>query len=478
MSKSKPPPDPFRWFDSSPEVIRLVVLMYVRFPLSLRNVEDLLFERGIDICHETVRLWWTRFGPMFAGAIRRKRVHHMRQFTRWRWHLDEVYRELFPRFRIATDRDAQREIITTRRGFRFATSLGGPAVGRGGDIWILDDLHKPEEIYSDEQREKPIRWYGDTAITRLDDKATGAIVLVMQRLHPDDIAGRLMATGDWEVLRLPAIADQDQDFALDEATTHRFSAGEYLQPDREGRQVLDRQLREMGPIYFGPQYLQAPEQLTGGIVRREWLHWYAAPFHIEAGDRVVQSWDVAISDNAAADYAVCTTWAQRGETVYLLDVLRLQQTLPELIHTAVQHAERWRIDNLVIETNGVGLGLYQSVSEDIRPRKRDTRPQRRRDVFSTRAAQGAVWTFDDLTLRRWQVAGDKVQRLVAATPWIANGRVRFPRQAPWLQAYLNELLSFNQNARHDDQVDSTTQALAWLRRLMNPATVNVSANTY
>ncbi len=84
-------PDPFRWFDSSPEVIRLVVMMYVRFPLSLRNVEDLLFERGIDICHETVRLWWNRFGPMFAAEIRKRRVRHMRQFTHWRWHLDEVY---------------------------------------------------------------------------------------------------------------------------------------------------------------------------------------------------------------------------------------------------------------------------------------------------------------------------------------------------------------------------------------------------
>jgi putative transposase len=75
MAKSD---DPFRWFDSSPEVIRLAVFMFVKYPLSLRNVEDLLFERGIDICHETVRLWWTRFGPLFASEIRRKRVQHMR----------------------------------------------------------------------------------------------------------------------------------------------------------------------------------------------------------------------------------------------------------------------------------------------------------------------------------------------------------------------------------------------------------------
>lgn len=85
------PPNPFRWFDSSPEVIRLVVMLYVRYPLSLRNVEDLLFERGIDICHETVRHWWNRFGPMFAAEIRRKRLQHMRAHTHWKWRLDEVY---------------------------------------------------------------------------------------------------------------------------------------------------------------------------------------------------------------------------------------------------------------------------------------------------------------------------------------------------------------------------------------------------
>ena len=82
--------NPFRYFNSSPEVIRLVVMMYIRYPLSLRQVEDILFERGIDICHETVRFWWNRFGPMFAAAIRKRRLHH-RSFSQWRWHLDEVF---------------------------------------------------------------------------------------------------------------------------------------------------------------------------------------------------------------------------------------------------------------------------------------------------------------------------------------------------------------------------------------------------
>ncbi len=89
-SRAKPS-SPFRRFNSSPEVIRLVVMMYVRFPLSLRNVEDLLFERRIDICHETVRFWWNRFGPLFAADIKRQRINRMKGFTNWRWHVDEVF---------------------------------------------------------------------------------------------------------------------------------------------------------------------------------------------------------------------------------------------------------------------------------------------------------------------------------------------------------------------------------------------------
>ena len=91
MAKSD---NPFRYFHSTPELIREVVMLYVRFPLSLRNVEDLLFERGYDLCHETVRLWWNRFGPLFAREIRRRRVNHMRGYRHWRWHLDEMYVKL------------------------------------------------------------------------------------------------------------------------------------------------------------------------------------------------------------------------------------------------------------------------------------------------------------------------------------------------------------------------------------------------
>ena len=130
--------NPFRYFDSSPEVIRLAVMMYVRFPLSLRNVEDLLAERGIDICHETVRLWWNRFGPMFAAEIRRKRVDHMRAYTQWRWHLDEVFVKINGEMHylwLAVDHEGEvlESFVTKRRDKAAALKFIRKAMKRHGN---------------------------------------------------------------------------------------------------------------------------------------------------------------------------------------------------------------------------------------------------------------------------------------------------------------------------------------------------------
>ena len=112
--------NPFRYFNSSPEVIRAAVLLYVKYPLSLRHVEDLLAERGIDISHETVRFWWNRFGPMFAAEIRKTRTAHMRGYPRWRWHLDEVFVKINGRFCYlwrAVDHEGEvlESVVTARR---------------------------------------------------------------------------------------------------------------------------------------------------------------------------------------------------------------------------------------------------------------------------------------------------------------------------------------------------------------------------
>ena len=132
----------FRYFKTSPEVIRLAVMMYIRFPLSLRNVEDLLHERGIDICHETVRFWWNRFGLVFAGEIRKRRARQMRSSPQWRWHLDEVFvkinGELHYLWR-AVDHEGEvlEAYVTKRRNKRAALKFLRKAMKRYGNPQVI-----------------------------------------------------------------------------------------------------------------------------------------------------------------------------------------------------------------------------------------------------------------------------------------------------------------------------------------------------
>ncbi len=130
--------NPFRYFNSSPEVIRLTVMMYIRYPLSLRQVEDLLFERGIDICHETVRFWSNRFGPMFAAEIRKQRVHH-RSYSQWRWHLDEVFVRINgeTHYLWRAEGEVLEVFATKRRDRKAALNFLKRAMKRYGRPWAI-----------------------------------------------------------------------------------------------------------------------------------------------------------------------------------------------------------------------------------------------------------------------------------------------------------------------------------------------------
>jgi putative transposase len=142
--------NPFRYFNSSPEVIRLVVMMYIRYPLSLRQVEDILFERGIDICHETIRFWWNRFGPMFANKIRKRRIQ-TRSYSHWRWHLDEVFvrinGETHYLWRAMKRYGRPRSIVTDRlRSYRSAMKVIGNAADQECGRWLnnrAENSHQP-----------------------------------------------------------------------------------------------------------------------------------------------------------------------------------------------------------------------------------------------------------------------------------------------------------------------------------------------
>ena len=164
--------NPFRYFKTSPEVIRLAVMMYVRFPLSLRQVEDLLHERGIDICHETVRAWWNRFGPMFAAAIRKRRIHH-RSFSQWRWHLDEVFVRINGETHClwrAVDHEGEvlEVFVTRRRDRRAALAFLKRTMKRYGrpKVIVTDRLRSYRaamKIVGNAERQETGRWLNNRA---------------------------------------------------------------------------------------------------------------------------------------------------------------------------------------------------------------------------------------------------------------------------------------------------------------------------
>ena len=165
--------NPFRYFKTSPEIIRLAVMMYVRFPLSLRNVEDLLHERGIEVSHETVRFWWRRFGPLFAREIKRRRIQSMRAFPQWRWHLDEIFVKIGGETHYlwrAVDHEGEvlEAFVTKRRDKKAALRFLRNALRRYGEpqVIVTDRLRSYGAALKEhglEDRQEAGRWLNNRA---------------------------------------------------------------------------------------------------------------------------------------------------------------------------------------------------------------------------------------------------------------------------------------------------------------------------
>src|SRR5213075_2425208 len=186
------------------------------------------------------------------------------------------YRQIF-RTRLAPHRQAVQEFITTDQGYRLATSTGGVLTGRGADIILIDDPLKPEEALSDLQRNAANDWFVHTLYSRLNDKRSGAIVIIMQRLHQDDLVGHVLAQEPWEVLSFAAIAEEDEVHRIETIWGPRCFTrrrGEALHPDREPLETLEHIRRTIGEYNLAGQYQQSPAPLGGGMVKAEWFKRY------------------------------------------------------------------------------------------------------------------------------------------------------------------------------------------------------------
>src|SRR6202045_3213360 len=224
------------------------------------------------------------------------------------------YRKIFPT-RLAPHRHAVQEFITTRQGYRLATSTGGVLTGRGADVILIDDPLKPKEALSDARRNATNEWYDHTLYSRLNDKRHGAIVIIMQRLNEDDLVGHVLAQEPWEVVCFPAITEADEIHEIETIWGPRCferRQGGALHPARESLATLAHIRRTIGEYNFAGQYQQSPAPLGGGLVKEAWLKRYGEHERPERFERIVQSWDTANKATELSDFSVCTTWGIRG----------------------------------------------------------------------------------------------------------------------------------------------------------------------
>ena len=311
----------------------------------------------------------------------------------------------------------------------------------GGNLIIVDDPLKPEDAMSDVKRSGVNDWYDRTLLSRLDNKRDDAIIVIMQRLHVEDLAGHVLTQESWDHLNLPAIADAEQKIATGPGTFYIRQPGECLHAEREPLEVLRTLKTGLGSFNFSAQYQQCPVPDDGEIISWKWFRIDEITPQREPDDYIIQSWDTASKAGPGNDYSVCTTWLVKGHDYHLLDVVRKKLVYPDLKRRVVGHARRFCADVVLIEDSAAGTGLLQDLHRESHtgiPKPIPIRP-----------------------------TTDKLTRMHIQSAMIEAGHVYRPRSADWLDAFCTEILQFP-HGRYDDQVDSLSQFLMWIRWHQQP----------
>lgn len=340
------------------------------------------------------------------------------------------YKHLFPDVEIASDQNEKRKFTTTKQGHRIATSVGGSATGEGGNYLIVDDPVNPKMAMSDAERNTANTWFNQTFSTRLNDKKKGVMVVIMQRLHQDDLSGHLLEQGGWEHLCIPAVAEKKT--IIDFGSIHvEREVGDLLHPDKENKVEIEKAKRTLGTYGFAGQYQQSPSPLGGGIIKISWFRRYATLPSPDQRVQTVQVWDTAQKASEVHNAPwVCGTWILTDNNYYLVDVYREWMTYPEGKQAAISLAAKWNPHAIVIEDKSTGQSLLQELT--------------------------------GLPVIAFEPEGDKVTRLSVESPAIEAGMVFLPDKATWLFDFEKEIANFP-NSATKDQADMLSMALKYFQ---------------
>lgn len=344
------------------------------------------------------------------------------------------YRSLFPVTLLSQSKNAVDDFMTTEQGFRMATSVGGVLTGRGADVIILDDVMKPDDALSETRRKATNDWYSNTLLSRLNSKKDGVIIIVMQRLHLDDLVGEVTDHETWEILSLPAIAERDENYLIENPIKNSFytrKAGEALHPERDSVETYQDIRQTVGEYNFQSQYQQNPASRDGGLIKKEWIRYYSLAEKPHQFSWTFQSWDTASKAEEVNNFSVCTTWGVVDMNCYLIDVFRKRLIFPDLKRAVIEQYEKFHPFKVLIEEQASGIALIQALEAEFHYFVEAYKPQ---------------------------PGSDKYMRLSAQSLKFENGNVYLPKEEEWLDEYVRELCGFP-GCKYNDQVDSTSQAL-------------------
>lgn len=355
------------------------------------------------------------------------------------------------RFQLTGDQNAKTFFENDQYGYRFATSVGASTTGHGGDAIVCDDPHNAMEAQSDVMREATLEWWDQAMSTRLNNPKTGAKIIVMQRLHENDLSGHVLKQGGWEHLCLPAEYEKGRIITTSLGFKDpRTEEGELLWPERFGRREVDQLKLQLGEYGSSGQLQQRPSPAEGGLVKRAWFQMLKADEPLPNLQFVLQSYDTAFTEKTTGDPTAHSCWGvfntNEGKRVVLLDCWQEHLGYPDLRkkmydeYKAVYGDKSKAVDAVLIEEKGSGISLAQDL----------------------RRAMVPVRTYNP-------GRADKVTRVHAITPLLEAGLVYIPesKKRPgsfptWTDQLINQLMIFP-NGEHDDLVDTMTQALIYLR---------------
>ena len=350
------------------------------------------------------------------------------------------YKALFPETKIRTDKKSVMDFETTKHGGRFATTISGAVTGRGADWIIIDDPLKPADALSDVVREKINELYGNTVSSRLNDKNTGRILVVMQRLHAHDLSGFLFENDpDFKSIVLPLIAEKDEKWQIKNRiaktiTTYERKKGELLHPEREGEKVVNSYRNSMSPFVFSAQYQQNPMPIGSGMIKQEWITTYQ---ELPKLSKIILSWDTASKTTETNAYSACVViGVGKDQKYYLLEVFRGRLDFPSLTRKVKELSDKYegkmsgKIITLV-ENASSGISLCQTLKGKIT------------NLIPVSCKSSKEQRFDIVALKTEQ------------------GELLFPGQyEPWFKSFEDEFLTFPRSL-FKDQCDALSQAIGY-----------------